>query len=525
MKIKFAVFFFAVLFNSVIQLNAQSNSLVTIGNDSLTMASHIRTNDKGIIIGSVRTDLSQICFIKLDSAFSLEWTLSTSISGGFGLGVGCVRMKELGDGSVVALLSSSAFVLRLSASGSLIWKRNYTDINNNTSWYSNYLYDIMVTDSNTIIVAGTKFEASAGAMRAWMQCMDSLGAVLWSYDYSTLYSDQFSCLTKTRDGGFTVIGHSTSSLGVSSAFVIHFSLNGIVQWITSYEFSPFSYFIFNKIIETQDNSYLIVGTDNDSMDGFLIQFDSSGTFEWLQVYGDSNTITFNDVIETDTGYVICGNVSPFVACGRNGLIVSCDKLNGTLQWQAVTADQNNPVQDPVVFSTIESIPYGYLVIGHTGFLAQSIYGTNDALFFTNLTGMVNCYNISHPLNPIPHLSPIVNNLSVNSFQHSIDNFEDSLDVEQHSFISASTCPTGINEIRKEERLLVYPNPSNGVFSLNSKITGGEILIYNLLGDNIYFSKILYPKMEIDLSEKANGIYFLEVSDGENTSAQKIIIQR
>ena len=87
--------------------------------------------------------------------------------------------------------------------------------------------------------------------------------------------------------------------------------------------------------------------------------------------------------------------------------------------------------------------------------------------------------------------------------------------------------TGINKVQNAT-LSIYPNPSNGKYFVNisdakdvSKLT---IEVTNLLGESIYKSLILNPKSELDLSNQANGVYFVRIIGGEQSLNKKIVKQ-
>lgn len=80
----------------------------------------------------------------------------------------------------------------------------------------------------------------------------------------------------------------------------------------------------------------------------------------------------------------------------------------------------------------------------------------------------------------------------------------------------------INENQQTE-INIFPNPSNGIFTLNSEIGKGEISIYNLLGEIVFQSTINNPASTIDLSNQANGIYFVNVKTEKGSYTQKISI--
>lgn len=87
--------------------------------------------------------------------------------------------------------------------------------------------------------------------------------------------------------------------------------------------------------------------------------------------------------------------------------------------------------------------------------------------------------------------------------------------------------TGVIENTNAEiGLNVFPNPSTGKFTIDSKITKGEISIYNLLGEKVFLSTVQQINgSAIDLSYQPNGIYFINVKTERESLTQKIIIEK
>jgi len=85
------------------------------------------------------------------------------------------------------------------------------------------------------------------------------------------------------------------------------------------------------------------------------------------------------------------------------------------------------------------------------------------------------------------------------------------------------CYSGIddNEYIKKEELTVYPNPSNGVFSIH----GEDILkteVYNFSGELLVSGDNKCDK--IDLSNYPKGIYILKLHDKDSVINKKIVLQ-
>lgn len=92
-----------------------------------------------------------------------------------------------------------------------------------------------------------------------------------------------------------------------------------------------------------------------------------------------------------------------------------------------------------------------------------------------------------------------------------------------------TLPTGINELMGAENdIEIFPNPSNGVFSIHSQTLSNEeqyIEVYNMLGAKIHSSvKSRLSAYTFDISHQPKGVYFVKIYRGEKCATRKIIVQ-
>ncbi|MBI4947900.1 MAG: T9SS type A sorting domain-containing protein [Bacteroidetes bacterium] len=87
------------------------------------------------------------------------------------------------------------------------------------------------------------------------------------------------------------------------------------------------------------------------------------------------------------------------------------------------------------------------------------------------------------------------------------------------------CATGIENYDLQNRFIIYPNPNNGTFAIETKEKKYELVIANVLGEKIYSSKINLGKSEIDLSNQPNGIYFMQIKTDQGTANKKLIINK
>lgn len=89
-----------------------------------------------------------------------------------------------------------------------------------------------------------------------------------------------------------------------------------------------------------------------------------------------------------------------------------------------------------------------------------------------------------------------------------------------------TLPTGIEESFAENETVIYPNPSNGVFSIGNKNHAQQTIeIFNVLGKQIFsVANTTQSKYDIDLSESPKGVYFVKITEGKNSHTEKLIIR-
>jgi hypothetical protein len=89
--------------------------------------------------------------------------------------------------------------------------------------------------------------------------------------------------------------------------------------------------------------------------------------------------------------------------------------------------------------------------------------------------------------------------------------------------------TGIEEIENDKTnqldVAVYPNPTNGVFTIASKEKDYELSVHNIFGERILSLKDQNEKSEIDLRSQPVGIYFVHFHSRNGNTTKKIIISK
>ena len=83
----------------------------------------------------------------------------------------------------------------------------------------------------------------------------------------------------------------------------------------------------------------------------------------------------------------------------------------------------------------------------------------------------------------------------------------------------------------KEGITLFPNPTNGNFAVITNLMYSQdikIRIYNSLGKSVFsesINNVKENKIDVDMSEHANGIYFVEINNGREKVSKKLILLR
>jgi hypothetical protein len=87
--------------------------------------------------------------------------------------------------------------------------------------------------------------------------------------------------------------------------------------------------------------------------------------------------------------------------------------------------------------------------------------------------------------------------------------------------------TGLKKVvKRDDNFSVFPNPTNGRFTININSTISSVEIYNLPGARIYsdIKPSQQTSCEIDISGQPKGIYLVKVNSGIGNNIRKIVLQ-
>lgn len=262
-----------------------------------------------------------------------------------------------------------AWVVKLNASGAIEWQKPL----GNSAW--NFGASLIQVPGGGFVVAGSTSNEDDGNPLTflysdfWIVKLDATGDVVWEKRYGGTYNDHANCIINTNDGGFAVAGHTVSSdgdvtnhHGFYDYWVIKLNEIGELQWQKTYGGTGGEY--ATSIIETLDGGFAIGGHNSynsegnhGEMDFWLVKTDALGIQQWQHSYGGSSSEYLSAVIQSsDGGYVMAGstNSSDGQVTGFHGgddgdpdslpddfWVVKTDS-SGNLQWQkALGGDEDD----------------------------------------------------------------------------------------------------------------------------------------------------------------------------------------
>ncbi|MFQ6123539.1 MAG: hypothetical protein ACE5R6_02900 [Candidatus Heimdallarchaeota archaeon] len=271
----------------------------------------------------VKTDAYGV--MEWDQTYGNEWyTISKSIiqtaDGGYMLA-----------GYILSLETNNydAWLMKTDANGDIQWKLTYGGPG------TDKFFSVIQTDDSGYAFAGYTTSFGMGEEDFWLVKTDARGVVEWTQTYGDAGEEQAYGITQTTDGGFAIIGHTTSfDAVVSDVWLVNTDAHGVMKWNKLYGdsllewdklYGGSSWDEAYSIIQTAEGGFILAGQTHSfegHKDAWLVKLDTYGVMEWNKVVGGSEDDIANKVIQvTDGSYVLAGSTFSFGAGGRDAWLV------------------------------------------------------------------------------------------------------------------------------------------------------------------------------------------------------------
>ncbi len=270
---------------------------------------------------------------------------------------------ETPDGCVLVVGSSISF----GAGSGDVWLLKADTTTLDTVWTRTYGgsfyeegYDIKRAPGGGYVICGVKFSASDGD--AWLLKVDDWGLLVWQHTFGGTGNDRAACVVPTADGGYALAGQTESyGAGDYDVYLIKTDGSGNLLWQRTYGGAGRDF--ADCIVSTADGGFFILGSTSSfgsDVQGYMIRTDPSGDTIWTATFGGPYDDDFHDGLVTDGG---C-----YLGVGHWGVDSGLDKDGYVVEFCADTGTTTPcPPPDP---TTAVAIP-GTICVGESAVLVAS----------------------------------------------------------------------------------------------------------------------------------------------------------
>lgn len=238
---------------------------------------------------------------------------------------------------------------------------------------ANFLIETL--DGNYIL-GGRSNSYSNGNMNMNVVKISASGTVIWNKNYGKQESEEAYDGISCPDGGYIFVGYSDSfgaGSDIKDVWIVKTDGQGAESWAKTYGTKE-SIDEAHSIVASDDGGYLILGSTLSLANGkksiLLIKIDASGKELWQKNFGGDKSTEANQLIKTDTGYAIIGSTEAKGHGKWDIWLIATDK-EGNKTWDKTYGGGDNEMAN-----SIKIMPDGsFVLVGYTYTFAE---GSHDA---------------------------------------------------------------------------------------------------------------------------------------------------
>ncbi len=348
---------------------------------------------------------------------------------------------------------SDIWLVRLNPNGDTLWTKS------NFSTTDSRAHSVQLTSSDGYILTGTREDAT-GTGHMFLMETDANGDSLWSKEYPFWATSGGNSVITTNDDGFLICGYIDRTFPTWNRNLGLVKTNNQGDTLWTKQVGGLAYEMGWSVCENTLGGYLAAGytTGLGATSGDLLFAKVSiiGELEWLSQFGKTGLDIAYDVTTTsDLNYIATGNTAEQGSELQEAWLIKLDQAGDTL-WTQSFGD----FRKSFGYSVQQTNDGGFVFCGSTNASGTGLYDV--FLVKTNDEGGVITSHLSDLDTP------------------------------------ANTCN-------------VYPNPSDGIFTIASIAEIKEIRITTLSGKIVLEKSVLEQSdFSIDLTTFPPGVYFLEI---------------
>jgi len=348
---------------------------------------------------------------------------------------------------------------KVASNGDILWQNTYDE----GIWANEGNYIEQVQDGGYIVAGRFQHVVGSGMLllkldetgnKEWRKVFSEPTSAAFSYGFSTQQTNDSGYFTT----GYTYINYYDSTRH-KDVFVLKTDDLGNEEWRKYFGGTGDDTGSFG--MQNNEGNYYITGTSNSYSNGiesdiYLIKLNAAGDSLWTRTFGGVLEESSNGLWPTDDGgCILVGHSNSFTNGDDDGYVIKIDTDGNTLWTKNYGASG-----DESIHSVQQTLDGGYIMAGYTNSI-----GAGDFDMFVLKTDSLGNSNNTTSLN---------------------ENLTSNLECT------------------------IYPNPSNGVFSIKSNLNISKIKIYTILGETVYSKNINGKQAAFNLIHNPNGIYFYTI---------------
>jgi len=354
--------------------------------------------------------------------------------------------------------SFDGIVYKLDTLGNILWELQIGELLKNES----IKYIFQTSDGNLLacgFITDSNFSNDFLVVK-----ISSSGNLIWQKTFGDDNNNTANMCIELSNGNYAIVGDAQSHLGDYDVMIVVTDIDGNEIWE-----NRFGNNLQNGsqgIFESSDNKLIVYGETEiftaSPFDFFAQKITFTGNSLWRKTFGGTKSDAIFNGIEIADGFVFTGYSNSYNAGPLNLVVLKTDTTASNIEWARNYGSTGVDIGYQIIKSKTDS---GFYIVG----IYDDLGNTNNYLLHINNDGLL---------------------------------FQDEI-------IS--------NSIGK-----LYPNPSSGKFSIDSKQKIEEVIIYNTVGEIIYSQ--LAPEKEINLNNINKGLYFVHTKTQINKSMHKLILE-
>jgi len=439
---------------------------------------------------------------------------------------GCKVIQTSDNGYFVAAITESygagyrdIFLIRTNEFGDTLWTKTIGGLQDDQP------NDMKKTSDNNYIIAGSTSSFGAGNSDVYLLKVDQNGDTIWTKTYGGSMDDQAYDVIQTSDGGYLVIGSTTTfTSGFSSVYAIRTDSNGDTLWTKTYE-EKYSN-VGCSVVQLSDGGFFFCGSTQEyassgTADCYFIRTNSQGDTLWTKTFGGNNYDGAFNAYDVGNGIIISGTTKSFGA-GGNDIFLGLFNYNGDNLWIKTYGGINSDYGG--AFSRTND--NGYIITGYT-----KSFGGGDQSMYLIKTDNNGDTLWTRTFGQIEEWGGCVQQTSDNGYIISGDISWYGKGIDVYLVKTNSDGISGFHQIIKPNSTCnVFPNPNNGTFTiqLDKAHSNVSIYIYDLIGRIVYSKNGLFDQLNtevIKLPDVSDGLYYLHLLSENINAFEKIIIKK